>query len=287
VVLPFAVLATAATSPCDDGVRRPSVTVMQGLWEEGVSEWSPGQRFVVSGEYLLRPTAAGLDVRLVSEQERHRIDPAPALEVARDERAEAACDPQRPRLCWSTDDPDRFGAQDPTQVAFLAVHESDDGGETWTAHTVVGSEEMERLRDEAGEVCGEPLQLSLSHVAVMSTEDGPVVVVTTNNAGLLVRDAGGDWRRFAASEIRDRAATTPAREAAPRTTLPRWERRHPLRYVAVVTPVDPDATPTPTPSPPRPTPTPPCDDPTLVTVTPDPRNGPASTQLRCPPSSSP
>jgi hypothetical protein len=282
LVLPFAVLASAATSPCDDGVRFPSVSVMDGLWEQGVSGWSSGQRFVVSGQYRLRPTTTGLDVRLLSEQERRRVDPDSAFEVALDGRAEAACDPQRPRLCWRTDDPDRgFGAPDPAPVAFLAVHESADGGETWTEQPVVGSDEVQRLRDEAGEVCGEPLQLSLSHVAVMSTEVGPVVVVTTNNAGLLVRGADGDWMRYSDAEIRDRAGATP-RDPAPRTTLPRWEDKHPLRYVAVVAPVDPDATPTPSPTPPRPTPSPPCDDPTLVTVTPDPRNGPASTQQRCP-----
>jgi hypothetical protein len=282
LVLPFAVLATAATSPCDDGDYGRSLLVMEGRWEQGVDGWDRGQRFVYNGEFELRPVPAGIDARPVSEQERFRMeDDLPW------QSHQAACDPERPRLCWQTSDPDGgWGGPDATEVGYLVVYASEDGGRTWTEETVLGTDEVERLRDDAGEVCGKPLKLGVGALAVMSTEGGPVVAVTLTNAGVAFRDVEGSWSRLSHDEISDQAVrnTPPSRSAAPYRDPLKAAGRHPITPVEVVTPV----TESPTPTPSYPTPTgPPCERPSLVTVTPDPRNGPASTRLRCPVSTSP
>ena len=272
LVLPLAVLATAATSPCDDGDYGRSIVVMEGRWEQGVDGWDRGQRFVYNEEFVLRPVPAGIDARPVSDEERLRMEEEPP-----GYSAQAACDRKRPRLCWRTYDPaGGWDGPDATEVGHLVVYRSEDGGGTWTEETVLDADEVKRLRDDAGEVCGAPLKLGVGNLAVMGTQGGPVVAVTLVNAGVAFRDVDGSWSRLDHNEIRDQAVANapPSRSAAPYQDPWKAAGRHPIMPVEVATPV----TESPTPSPPGL----PCERPSLVSVTPDPRNGPATTRLQCP-----
>jgi hypothetical protein len=285
VVLPFAVLATAATSPCDDGSSPRDIVVLEGLWRDPGAGHVRDQRLVYDyQQYELRLTGDQVGVRRLTEAEQARIDEDAVLEV---QHVTAACDPRRPRLCWKSGHPAASaGGFDPTTSEETVVWASTDAGDTWTREVVLDDAAVDRLRDEAGEICGKPLRLNPGPLAVLPTDAGLVVAVTVESAGVAVRGADARWHWLPASAIeaaghraeRDGSRTGP-------TASPTAAPRHPLTPVAPVRPAawldDRDS---PSPSP---TPSPPCDDPVLVTVTPDPRNGPASTQLRCPPSSSP
>ena len=100
MVLPFAVLATAATSACDDLSTSRGLTVLEGRWEAG-DGWERGARIVYGEEYVLEPAAGGLEARLLSDAERARVI------SWGDDHNQAVCDPARTRLCWRTYDPTR------------------------------------------------------------------------------------------------------------------------------------------------------------------------------------
>ena len=272
VVLPFAVLATAATSPCDDRSWSHSLTVLDGRWESGADGWQWGARIVYGEQYVLEPAAGGLGVRVMSDAERGRVT------SWGDDHAQELCDPARPRLCWRTYDPTRTGWEDPTEVETVVVYASRDGGLTWSEETVLDEAAVRAVRDEAGEVCGKPLQVGTGGLAALSGDRGPVVVVSLGGLGIAVRDAGGAWTRFAEDRIAHLAVPAPIRSPTPTGDPLRAARRHPIRPVDVPLPVTERTSPTPS----YPTPTgPPCELPVAVTVTPDPRNGQPFVDLRC------
>ncbi len=287
VVLPFAVLATAATSPCDDGSSPRDIAVLDGLWRTPDGDRVRDQRLAYDhGWYELRLVGDRVVVRRLSEAEHARIDEDAMLEV---DYGSAACDPSRPRICWHSANPAASsGGFDPTTSEEVVVRTSADGGETWAREVVLDAATVDELRDDAGEICGKPLRLNPGPLAVLPTDDGPVVAVTVETAGVAVRGADDRWRWLPGSEIEAARRRGELRER-PRegpSASPPAAPRHPL------TPVEPvwpaawlEGVDVPAPSP-TPTPSPPCEDPVRVTVTPDPRNGPASTQLRCPASSS-
>jgi hypothetical protein len=262
--------------------------VLDGLWRDQAGGRVADRRLAYDlGWYELRVVGHDVAVRRLRESEHARIDLDAMLEI---QITTAACEPSRPRRCWKSSHPAASsGGFDPTTSDEVVVWASTDGGETWTREVVLDAAAVDELREEAGEICGKPLRLNPGPLAVLETSDGPVVAVTVESAGVAVRGVDERWRWLPGSAIEDARRQAEPRDGARSRPDPSpiVDPRHPLRPVPPVTPAawadeDADLQPTPAPSP-----RPPCDDPTLVTVTPDPRNGPASTQLRCPPSSSP
>ena len=272
LVLPFAVLATAATSACDDLSTSRGLSVLEGRWEAG-DGWEQGVRIVYVEEYVLEPAAGGgLAIRLLSDAEQSRVT------SFGDDHIQAVCDPARPRLCWRTYDPTRI-VGDPAEADAVVVYASQDGGLTWSEENVLDEDAVRELRDDAGEVCGKPLRVDTGGLAVLSSETGPVVAVTLGGLGLAVREEPGMWRRLDPDQLREIAASAPSRSPAP------LDDRRQLRPVEVPLPVTLTERPSPTPSYPTPA-LPPCNSPVAVTVTPDPRNGQPYVDLQCPPTPS-
>jgi hypothetical protein len=269
VLLPFAVLATAATSPCDDG--EADIAVVEGLWETDGGGWERGSRFVYDYAYALYPTPTGLGIRTMSGREQARVvDGGPWTR--------AACDPVRPELCW----------EEGATSDGLEVRTSRDGGVTWAAEEALTAEQVAAVEDAVGERCGQQYQVGVEDVAVMHTDSGSLVVLSLGAGGVVVRDADGRWSHLLWTEVRDRAerAASPG-GPRPETESERWRRRHPLTAVDEALPTAPTEPSTVTPTAPPATPRPPCEEPYAVTVTPDPRNGPPTTSLRCDIASSP
>ena len=272
VLLPFAVLATAATSPCDDG--EADIAVLEGLWETDDGGWERGSRFVYDYAFVLHPTPTGLRIRTLSGQEQARVvDGGPWTR--------AACDPVRPELCWEAGDTSDG----------LEVGTSRDGGVTWAAaEEALTAEQVTAVEDEVGERCGQQYRVAVEDVAVMHTDRGSLVVLSLGAGGVVVRDADARWSHLLWAEVRDQAERAASPGAArPETESERWRRRHPLTAVGEAVPTA-HATPEPspvTPTAPPATPRPPCEGPYAVTVTPDPRNGPPTTSPRCDIASSP
>ena len=288
VVLPFAVLASAATSPCDDGSSPRDVVVLEGLWRDPTGRRVQDQRLAYDhGWYELRLSGDQVEVRRLRESEHERIDREAMLEV---DDVTAACDPRRPRLCWRSGDPGATPGDDPdpTTVEEVLVWASTDAGTTWDPEVVLDATEVDLLRDEAGEVCGKPLRLHPGPLAVLSDGGGSVVAVTLESAGIAVRGTDHAWTWVPGSAI-EAAARGAEADGRPPPSSPGTPSRRPRHPLTPLTPVRPAsfggaqdaATTTPAPT----MPTPPCNQPVPVTVTPDPRNGPASTRLWCPPTS--
>ena len=232
VVLPFAVLASAATSPCDDGSSPRDIVVLEGLWREPDGGRVTDQRLAYDhGWYELRLVGDDVAVRRLGESEHARVDRDAMLEV---DFVTAACDPRRPQQCWRTSDPDaEVGDRpDPTVVEVVRIWVSTDGGRTWAPEVVLDSARVDGIRDEAGEICGKPLRLSPGPLAVLPTDEGPVVAVTVESAGVAVRGVDERWRWLPGSAIeaarlraesRDRSvpARRRARRRRPGTRSPR------------------------------------------------------------------
>ncbi len=273
-MLPFAVLATAATSACDDLTTSRGLTVLEGRWEADEG-WERGARIVYGEEYVLGPAAGGLAgglaVRLLSDAEHARVP------FWGDGYAQTVCDPAHPRLCWRTSDPTRT-AGDPTEVDAVVIQASQDGGLTWSEEEVLDEDAVRALRDDAGEVCGKPLAVGTGGLVVLSSDTGPVVVVTLGGLGLAVREAPGAWTRLIDDQLHDMAASVPS-PSPPRRDLPFGA--HPLKPVEMPMPVTSTEQSSPTPSYLTPS-APPCDSPVAVMVTPDPRNGQPYVDLQCP-----
>lgn len=251
LALPFAVVATAATSPCHppDGIAR--VGVVRGDFTGPPS--GEQDRIVVSVHSALHSIdAQGLLLRV------HPVDSARVTDSG--PRLSMACSRVEARRCWRRED----GSREPR------VESSTDGGTTWSSDYRMPDDELATVRAEAGEGCqGDPPPVAVSDIAVLDTPRGPLVAVAAGNAGLLVRSTDGGWSRLSEEDFSRRSGTPPTPE--PETLFT------PLDQEPTRTP-DPSSTALP-PAPPRPTP--PCPRTTLVTVTPDPRNGPPQTREVC------
>jgi hypothetical protein len=247
LALPFAVVATAATSPCHtpEGLRH--VGVVRGDFSGPPS--GAEDRLVVSLSY--RGVSIDADGRLshLSGVDEPRVpDTGPALDEA--------CSTAAPRQCWRRSP----GTREPW------VEASTDGGATWTTDYRMPAAELEQVRAAAGETCNdEPVPVAPRDLSVLDTPRGPLVAVASGQAGLLLRDPGGTWSHLTDEEISRTAGTPPTPEPE-----------------ELFTPLDPTPTPTRSapatrPTPPRPTPpvqpTTPCATRTVVTVTPHPSNG--------------
>lgn len=247
LALPFAVVATAATSPCytPEGLR--DVGVVRGDFSGPPS--GAENRLVVALSY--RAVSIDADGRLgnLSGVDEARVrDTGPALDEA--------CSTAAPRQCWRR----APGTKEPW------METSTDGGASWSTDYRMPAQELAQVRDAAGEGCkDEPPPVAPRDVSVLDTPRGPLVAVAAGRAGLLLRDPDGTWTHLSDERLRRDAG-------APPTPDPE----------ELFTPLDPTPTPTrrsrttPAPSPAQPTPpqpTTPCATPSVVTVTPDPRNG--------------
>jgi hypothetical protein len=252
LVLPFAVVATAATSPCYEPRGAYSAEAFRGVWEDGSQRASTrvvvqnegvtgGVTLVVDEQGQVSRLASGLLGRLA----------AGGSYLTRD------CTGERPPTCW------RVRAGSDGWTVTRTTH-----GVAPTAEYALSRRDVEVLRAGLGESCGKPRIARPDDLAVLDVPEGTVVVVAAGNAGLLVRSPAGTWRRVRETRLpaRTYAAATPDRGPT-----------------GLLTP-RPTPTPAPTPSGPPPLP---CASPSLVTVTPDPRNGPPTAYPVCPPSVSP
>ncbi|SES47621.1 hypothetical protein SAMN05216199_4118 [Pedococcus cremeus] len=244
LALPFAVVATAATSPCTTWRGLESVGVVNGDFSGPPSRTE--HRVVIALSY--QKTSIDVDGRwttLNSLDEARVGDLGPTLEEA--------CSVEAPRRCWRRT-PD---TREPW------VEASDDGGATWSTDYRMPSQQLDRLRQDAEGGCkDDPPPFFPQDIAVLDTPHGPMVAVASGRAGLLLRDPDGTWSQVSTDDLGQRPGTAPTPDPdvlfTPVDPTPSTTARGPM----------PSSTP---PIPPRPTT--PCATRTVVTVTPNPRNG--------------
>ena len=240
VALPFAVVATAATS-CSPPQGLVSVGLLRGDFtgEPAAAE----DRIVLRLYGSTRSIGADGILRAVNEVDSARID-----EVG--PRLVEVCSRAAPQRCWRGGG----GANEPH------VETSTDGGVTWSPDYAVPTADIEALRKEMGESCGEAPSVAVQDLAVLDTPRGPVVAAASGNAGLLLHTPTDGWTRLSEDDLVDRTESAPTPDPG-----------------TLFTPLDPTPTPTrhprTTPWTPPAQPTTPCATRTVVTVTPDPRNG--------------
>lgn len=169
VVLPLAVLATAATSPRPDVDVVRKVAVVDGS-VVAVRDTVDGDRplvwFISADGDAWRPLAL----------DDEGLPPVRYLGDA----AESACVPRHEGTCFAIV-PDR-----------LAVQRSDDGGDTWEIDWEVPDGARAAL---AARAPGDAEDLVTQSVAILSTEDGYRVYAANGADGMAVRDEVGTWRR--------------------------------------------------------------------------------------------
>ncbi|WP_448629864.1 hypothetical protein [Cellulomonas soli] len=161
VVLPVAVLATAATSQVlPEGTRDVVVSggvvfVQDDAWyySHDGSGWTPANG---------SPSARLADGRSHGD-------------------GTSVCVPDAPRMCFRA-----------IEVG-MGVERSDDGGHGWKVDWAVVGEQLDALRDRY-EQSG--ARLWTSAVAVLPTDDGFRVYAADNDDGLAVRDEQGHWERI-------------------------------------------------------------------------------------------
>ena len=250
LVLPFAVAATAATSPCYEPRGAYSAESFTGVWQDGSQRAST--RVVVQNEGV----TGGVTLVVDQQGQVSRLGPgdlgrltAGGSYLTRD------CTGDRPPTCWRV----RAGSDGWT------VTRTTSGVAPTTEYTLSGRD-VAVLRAGLGESCGKPRAARPDDLAVLDGPEGTVVVVAAGNAGLLVRSPAGTWRRVRETRLPAPTYATATPDRGP------------------TGPLTPSPTPAPTPSGPPPLP---CASPSLVTVTPDPRNGPPTAYPVCPPSVSP
>ncbi|MGH3348245.1 MAG: hypothetical protein ACRDO4_14800 [Nocardioides sp.] len=237
-VLPFGVLATAATSPCntDEGVT--SADVVDGR----ISGDGERRAVVVLEDHAAwRVVDATGEVSTLPEIDRDRMG-----DSVRTFDGACAVDAL---TCWRI------------TLERDAVQLSTDGGRSWRTELAVTDEQREASLDGVEESCGEEPEADLSDLAVLDTDSGPLVAVSARHAGAWLRDAPGEWR------LLDR--TTLAGGPSPSAGTERASG-----WLKAVPPVVPPYAP-PGESPPEPiTPGPPtCPPRERDTITPHPANG--------------
>lgn len=255
LVLPFAVLSTAATS-CSTASGETQVSLVRGDFTGGVDG--------VESRLLLDDVTLAADGTwsALSDGDRERL---------RDERddglgragapaqVQEACTLAAPRrTCWR-------GSGTRVEVQVEGRAPEDD--------FVLAPEVVDALHQEFDNDCG-AADVGIVDVAVLETPAGPVVVAAAGVAGYLVRGADGRWTRDPAGLLEP----SPAPSAG--TDVPVGA----LSYRDVPAPVTTSpAEPAPGPTPPGPPGPAPCPDPTTVRVTPHPSNGPPTDVVVCPP----
>lgn len=247
LVLPMAVLATAATGQCPghDEVRR--VTLVEGVFLGHTESTRAIVVDTTSGPSGLLD-ATGQVVALPGADEA-RLDNGSMLV---DQTCSASTG-----SCWRIKDPQG-----------LTVELSTDGGTSWQPDYAMPAGERDDIVDRIGQRCGEAARVETRDLAVLDGSTGPVVAVAFRSGGVLVRRPGGDWRRITVGgyglPVTTPAPTSPSPTAGDGLIEPRGDD---------VPPVRPRRSPTGTATP--------CSSQATRVITPDPRNGPRTTQTYC------
>lgn len=186
LVLPAAVLGTAATSPCMGFAEVRYATAVTGRLSTTPPGWS--QDVVVYDVYSSTGLLTVVDGQLVGvdRADLHRLN-----ETSRfyDEPFTTArrqvCSTAQPQRCWRLPTPH-----------LVRVEASEDGGRTWRADYAPTAAQREKVVSDLGELCGKKPVVDASDLAVVDTDRGPVVVVPLLAAGAALRSVDGTWTRI-------------------------------------------------------------------------------------------
>ncbi|GAA2737416.1 hypothetical protein GCM10009867_24470 [Pedococcus aerophilus] len=204
LVLPGAVLGTAATSACMEHPEVRAVTAVSGRLATSPLGWT--EDFVVKADHREQTVQGGALVDLTPE-DRERVEGAEG--TYRDPfgtTVTQACSRAQRERCWRL----------PTRGRVL-VEASTDGGRTWARDYAPGKRYREEVVAELGEKCDEAAVFDVTDVAVADTPDGPVVAVALRAAGLAVRSASGSWTRVPFPD--DEEVGTPVGTTSPPPSL--------------------------------------------------------------------
>ena len=214
LVLPGAVLGTAATSACQGHAQAHSVTAVTGRlattpagWNEDFIIRADAGDLVLQHDTLVRPAPA--DTRRLGEVEDTYANPF-------GERLRLDCSRAEPARCWRL----------PTQGRVL-VEASTDGGTTWARDYSPSKRYREDVVDDLGEKCDEPAPFDVSDLAVADTPHGPVVVVALRSAGVALRSPAGSWARIPLTNSWSAPAATPVVTTSPLPSHPGQDRSEP------------------------------------------------------------
>ncbi len=245
-LLPFVVVATAATGECFPSGGTTDVGVVRGPMTGPDGNERVESRIVIGGPLAGVSVDAGSRVRRLTRLEEARIGSiGPVLAQV--------CD-RSSRECW------RANRSRPATV------EHRERGGSWSVDFRLDRAERRAVRAEVGEECGRPAPLHVVDLTLLPTPRGPVVAAASSYAGVLLRSADGHWEHLTMEELGDLGGDSPP--------SPRPEDQ--------ITPLDRVPSP-PSPTTPSPSPyQPPCASPSMRTVTPDPRNGPPTAYPVCP-----
>ena len=186
LVLPFGVAVTSATS-CAPFQVVSSVYVVTGDLAGG----PPGR------ERVLVLDVPRVVVRAPGLLQGLSTDELPRLGVPRPRDVDT-CDPADPQRCWRAGEDDR-----------PVVEGTSDGGATWTREFEITEGQLDALREELGEKCGSGPEFAPLDLAVLGTPAGPVVAMTAQEAGLLLRTPDDGWRALLPSDVHDLASEAP------------------------------------------------------------------------------
>ncbi|MGH3712739.1 MAG: hypothetical protein ACRDT4_04660 [Micromonosporaceae bacterium] len=185
--LPLAMLAVAATSAPN---QPDAVTVVEE--RDG--------KVVVAGTF--DPLVAGADLdhwRRLAPGEPPLVEVDPGDEQGLDRlRQLEACVPGEPAHCYRAhgDNLDAYRDDTPNGGRVLGVDESTDGGLTWrTAWEMPAGRWLFLAREHELWRNRDDKLLASVDILVREVPGGHQVIVANGVEGLLVRDAGGDWRR--------------------------------------------------------------------------------------------
>lgn len=200
LVLPFALVAVAATSACSGpGDANTTVNVVTGRWDD--QEQGRERRFVVTGNYAGRLSVdRDGTIRTMTANESRRLRGAgPGFALV--------CDPADDRACWRV--PSDWSVPEPERVP--RIERTRDGGRTWTEEYAMPLEQRKAVQARVGETCGEPTPVRIRQLALMRVPDGVVVAVAVTGADLLQRTPAGHWTQHYGEPVVNTAQPPPAR----------------------------------------------------------------------------
>lgn len=235
VVLPATVVATSATSACQEHTTVRRVLTVTG----GLASTPPGQDedLLVEAIGIHGTLDTGGLVRL-SQADGERADAAlDGVDPAwRSTPQRQVCSRSQPLWCWrvSATDPDDSTEGTPY------IDQTVDGGARWGVAFGPTEPQRDEVLDGIGERCGEPARFAVDDLTVVETPGGPVVAAGLTDAGVAVRSPGGAWTRLGPEQLeRTDGARTPGPD----------DPRGPLAVVGAPLVQRPDESPSPTTTP--------------------------------------
>lgn len=240
-ILPIAVLATAATS-CAERAGISDVARVEGDFPGRPRQVE--QRLVLSGDFYDSYT---IDSTRTVNREHVELS-------AEDQAVPEQCDPTDPDECWRI------------LHDGVGVEHSVDGGMTWASEIDLTDDDIEALREEIGEDCGDEPRVETSDLGILSTGGEPLVVLPIELGGAFIREEDARWQLYSTERLYELAAANATAPPLPRVT--------PLDQPSEIVTPQPSEEPTGAL-------TPTCARPSPTTVTPHPSNGPPTTYDVC------